>query len=296
MCGANIYSYVCTLDNQSFQKAQKAQKALKPFPGLSTGSSAGSRAGRLALDVDPPPQELLAAAAHVGDAGGVVAGAVVRVGVGGGGGADATGAVVAVGPVDGGEGVLLVRGGDHVLGGLGQPAVDEVAVGGEGGARGQFQRRLPRPAVGQGAPDVVPDAEAQLRHALHVAGAPVGRAVRGARVRRLERGLVDAVREVEQRLQVRRARGRREGGDVLVGRGLIVLAEPLDARVRRVGRHGLGRLRPGRAGRHVEVLGDRHLGRGDAGVVVRREAAYGHGRVGRGIRVSGGGGEERWDP
>lgn len=132
-----------------------------------------------------------------------------------------------------------------------QPAVNEVTVRRERGPRSQDERRIARPAIRKHAVDVVADAEAQLRHDLHVRGAPVVGAVRAGSVGVVERVLVDAVGEVQQRLEVGAAGGRRERRGLLVCGRVVVLAEPFDLGIRV---HGVGGLCGCGAGDHHQVL------------------------------------------
>lgn len=139
-----------------------------------------------------------------------------------------------------------------------QPAVDEVTVGRERSARGQDERRIARPAIRQHTVDIVANAEAELGHDLHVRGTPVVGSIGAGSVGVVERLLVDAVGEVDQRLQVCAAGRRREcGGNLVCGR-IIVLAEPLDLGI---GVHGVFGLGSGLSGQHFHVLGDGHFGR-----------------------------------
>lgn len=164
--------------------------------------------------------------------------------------------------------VLARRRQHHRLCGLLGPAHDEVAVAGVRVAASQLDGRRAAPAVWQHVAQVVADAETQLGHALVAVGA---RAAAGALVRRLKRVGVDALREVEQSLQVRAAR--RRGEAVLVGfNAVVAFAEPLDLGV---SRHLVGSSGRRVTGDHLEILWDGHLGLGLAQVVVGREAEDG---------------------
>lgn len=171
-----------------------------------------------------------------------------------------------------------------------QPTIDEVTVGRERSSRGENERRIARPAIRKHTVDIVTNAEAELGHDLHVRGAPVVGSIGAGSVGVVERLLVDAVGEVDQRLQVRAASGRRERGGNLVCRRIIVLAKPFDLGIGIHGVFGLGRCL---AGQHFHVLGNGHFGGGVSQVVVGRETADRHGVVA--ITVIGGV-EKSWNP
>lgn len=163
-------------------------------------------------------------------------------------------------------------------------------MGRERRSRGKDERRIARPAIRQHTVDIVADAEAQLGHDLHVRGAPVVGSIRAGSVGVVECLLVDAVGEVDQRLQVRAASRRRERGGNLVCRCIIALAKPFDLGIRV---HGVFSLGSGLSGHHHQVLGDSHFSRGISQVVVGREAADRHGVV---AITAIGGVEKSWNP
>lgn len=173
------------------------------------------------------------------------------------GSAERTGTTKPIGTIDAAESTVGT-GIDHVLRSLGQPPIDEVSVQAERAPARQLERRGAGPAIGDDLTQVVADGEAQLGHAAHTLGAAVLRAERvvpvlRARVRRLERVLVDAVVEQEQRLQVCLAGLCRERRGVLarVGAAAANIAEPLQpGQVVEVGLGGGG----GVSGHHLEVL------------------------------------------
>lgn len=223
----------------------------------------------------PSPRRNITLLAHQANTLGIVAGAVRRVSIGSLAGG--TRVVAAKGTVDSGK-LLLLRGcGNHVLSSLLGPSVDEVTVRAPSGTAGKLDGCLAAPAVGQGLAQVPADAEAQLRHRLHALGTPVGSSVVARLVSRLERLLVDALREVEQLLEMGAARLGREAIGVKSAR--FALAGPLRLCV---GNHISLRRGRGLSGHHLQVLWDGHLGGGLSEVVVGAETRQGH----RLVRVS----------
>lgn len=161
---------------------------------------------------------------------------------------------------------------DYCLGRLLSPTVDKIAVRAPCVATGELQRCGAAPAVGQDLAQIVADAEAQLRHCLHAFGAAVGRAEAAVLVGSLERGRVDALREVQQRLQVGATGGAWE--PVCIERdAAVAFAEPLDLCVS--GHSSLcGGARVAR--NHFQVLRDGHFRFRLAQVVVGAEAHHRH--------------------
>jgi len=177
---------------------------------------------------------------------------------------------------------------EHVLGGIVEPAIDEIAVqaislsdlwdGGEMSASssapeilgntylsaGQLQRWHSVPSLRNELPDVVSNGEPKLGHPLHAgrAATAVGRSVGVL----LDVGRVDAIRESQDGLDVRAARHTREGGarPVLTVLG-PVLAPPGDTRGSLV-HVGLA-LGAGVAGDGEEVVREGDLGLVDVLVV-----------------------------
>lgn len=170
--------------------------------------------------------------------------------------------------------MLGSSGGDHVLGRLFSPAVDEIAVGAVRVSAGELEGSSAAPSVGEGLAQVVPDAEAKLWHGLHVLGAPVGCAVCATLVGDLEGRLVDTVGEVKQSLEMGRARALGEA--IRIKSHGVALAEPFNLGVRRAGARRLG---CGITSKHPQVLGHGHLGLRIAQTVVCAEAEQRDGRI-----------------
>lgn len=184
--------------------------------------------------------------------------------------AKSAGVILSIRPIDTGKVSLVIRL-QHILGGLGQPSVDEVAMGAVRRSASQLQRRRTIPAIRQGGTQIIPDAESELRHSLHaqraaVLGAEGLRPVLDARIGRFEGGLVDAVVEEENRLEMGGAGfGRKFGGILAVGRALAaVVAEPLDSGEVLYAVLGGGR---GVANDSFVVLGNGYFGLVDTDVV-----------------------------
>lgn len=141
---------------------------------------------------------------------------------------------LAFGSVNGDE-VAVRLGANHVLGGLGEPAVDEVTVRAVGRATGKLEGGLTGPAVREQGTEVVADRETQTRDAGHALRAPVAVLIAlihsgVARVSRLQSIGVDTIVEEQQMLQMRGASLGRECSIILV-LGRVALAKPLDASV-----------------------------------------------------------------
>lgn len=153
--------------------------------------------------------------------------------------------------------VPLIGGQHHVLGRLGKPAVDEIAMKAVCIPARQLERRLTGPAVGENAGRIEADREPQLGDALHLIGAAVRvRQPRAAGISALQGCWVDTIGETKLRLQtaqvascVRPAVG--------VGRCLwAILAPP--AHVPQV-THLVRRRRAGITGHRFEIGGNGNL-------------------------------------